>query len=497
MAITLRYTATDTGGKTSELTYQEMNDNLKSYYYSSSLAGNTLSLHTAGTDTHSIDLPSAGTVDTGSFYYSSSVSLNTITFYQGDGTTESLTVDTGSGGGGSTSPGGSDTYVQFNDGGSTFGGDSGLTYNKTANKLTITAPSSPTRTSPNLLLNSELSDVTAGEVLGVIAANNATDQYSPANYPASIQFVADANFAPGIYDTSIRLYTNDGATEKEALRLINTGQNRLPQYGTGTFTGTAAKWLAVDSSGNVIEETAPVSGTPGGSDTYVQFNDGGSLGGDAGMTYNKSTDALTVAGNISGSDIIAGDDLYAKGMNAYTQPSVGYLQPVVIDTSDGLLWRSVQQPLVGNIEVARITGIFTLNAASNPLMNEVNGGRILCFPTASNCTLKVGFAAGDEGSTSWEKDFRTTIYNLGCDTTDTTDQNYDMQLQIVMPNDGGGSFKSYFIGENSVGTAQFEYDSTSPNNGVTFGTTIKAQAMVDIMMDYENRTIVVWGKSVT
>jgi len=34
--------------------------------------------------------------DTGSFYVSSSVSLNTITFTQGDGTTESVTIDTGS-----------------------------------------------------------------------------------------------------------------------------------------------------------------------------------------------------------------------------------------------------------------------------------------------------------------------------------------------------------------------------------------------------------------
>jgi hypothetical protein len=38
------------------------------------------------------------------------------------------------------------------------------------------------------------------------------------------------------------------------------------------------------------------SGSPGGSDTQVQFNDGGSFGGDAGMTYNKTTDALTVTG---------------------------------------------------------------------------------------------------------------------------------------------------------------------------------------------------------
>ena len=40
-------------------------------------------------------------------------------------------------GAGSGSPGGSDTYVQFNDGGSTFGGDAGLTYNKTDDRLTV------------------------------------------------------------------------------------------------------------------------------------------------------------------------------------------------------------------------------------------------------------------------------------------------------------------------------------------------------------------------
>lgn len=41
----------------------------------------------------------------------------------------------GSGAGGGT-PGGSDTQVQFNDGGSAFGGDAGLVFNKTTNKLT-------------------------------------------------------------------------------------------------------------------------------------------------------------------------------------------------------------------------------------------------------------------------------------------------------------------------------------------------------------------------
>ena len=38
--------------------------------------------------------------------------------------------------------------------------------------------------------------------------------------------------------------------------------------------------------------------TPGGSDTQVQFNDGGSFGGDAGLLFNKTTDLLTV-GDVS------------------------------------------------------------------------------------------------------------------------------------------------------------------------------------------------------
>lgn len=40
------------------------------------------------------------------------------------------------------------------------------------------------------------------------------------------------------------------------------------------------------------------SGSVGGADTQVQFNDGGSLNGDAGFTYNKTTDVATIGGLI-------------------------------------------------------------------------------------------------------------------------------------------------------------------------------------------------------
>ena len=58
-------------------------------------------------------------------------------------------------------------------------------------------------------------------------------------------------------------------------------------YKFNPFTGT-------------LDEVGAGSGaaTPGGADTQVQFNDGGALGGDAGLVYDKTTDKLTVGGDI-------------------------------------------------------------------------------------------------------------------------------------------------------------------------------------------------------
>lgn len=64
---------------------------------------------------------------------------------------------------------------------------------------------------------------------------------------------------------------------------------------TGEVGGT--KFLREDGDGTCSWQTpAGGGGSPGGSDTQVQFNDSSSFGGDAGLTYNKTTDILTVVG---------------------------------------------------------------------------------------------------------------------------------------------------------------------------------------------------------
>lgn len=62
--------------------------------------------------------------------------------------------------------------------------------------------------------------------------------------------------------------------------------------GTGEFSGvTVGSGLTL--TGGVLTATG---GSPGGSNTQVQFNDSGSFGGDADFTWNKTTNKLTVGG---------------------------------------------------------------------------------------------------------------------------------------------------------------------------------------------------------
>jgi hypothetical protein len=68
-----------------------------------------------------------------------------------------------------------------------------------------------------------------------------------------------------------------------------------------TFTlpdtgGTLNQVLQTDGSGTTSWTTIDLS--PAGSDTYIQFNDGGVFGGDVDLTWNKTTNLLDINGNL-------------------------------------------------------------------------------------------------------------------------------------------------------------------------------------------------------
>ena len=114
-------------------------------------------------------------------------------------------------------------------------------------------------------------------------------------------------------------------TGTQATTLLDTFTTSLkglvPSSGGGTtnFLRADGTWAAPPGGGG---------GTPGGIDTQVQFNDGGNFGGDAGLTYNKTTDtlsagtlaltnALTVSnGGTGAGSFTSGRILYGNGTSA-------------------------------------------------------------------------------------------------------------------------------------------------------------------------------------
>ena len=68
---------------------------------------------------------------------------------------------------------------------------------------------------------------------------------------------------------------------------------------SGPTSGHVLSWNGSDYAW--VANAGGGGGTPGGSTTQVQFNDGGSFGGDAEFTYNSTSNALTVGSVITDS----------------------------------------------------------------------------------------------------------------------------------------------------------------------------------------------------
>ena len=158
-----------------------------------------------------------------------------------DASTDTITI---SASGGSTSPGGSDTQVQFNDS-SSFGGDAGLTFNKTTNALTVTGAV--------LVGSGSMSVGTSG--VGVIVVGNST---VPTSAPADQVQLFSADYAAG--DARLRVYSEAGTQ----IWLGNgTVESLVPASGAGNSLTLKASAAASGNSagGNLILQAGLKAGS--------------------------------------------------------------------------------------------------------------------------------------------------------------------------------------------------------------------------------------------
>ena len=292
-------------------------------------------------------------------------------FLQTDGA-GNLTWAAGGNGGGNGTPGGANTQVQFNDSG-TFGGDAGFVYNKDTNLLTIanltvvdnltatvssavTAGTVTTNAQPNITSVGTLSSL---NVTNTIAANlfsgsgaNLTN-LPAANLSGTVPLAQQVSNAAQPNITSVGVLTSltssgniaasgtlsggnvsvSGTVSTTNLSIISNATfantftanaNSIVNFSVAsdvnlgslaniTITGGVNGYvLSTDGAGNLSWTAGGGggNGTPGGSNTQIQYNDIGTFGGSPFFTFNEATTTVTVAGNLVANTIIMGSGAF-------------------------------------------------------------------------------------------------------------------------------------------------------------------------------------------
>jgi len=133
-------------------------------------------------------------------------------------------------------------------------------------------------------------EITSGDDInsgGKVVVNNPSGE-------RKIQFIRTGGKTWSIEHDSASIYFYNVTDTKDVLLMKNAGQIMLGEYGSGTFTGTTAYNLAVDSSGNIIETTdggGTVKGT--GTATRVAFwSASDTISSNADLYWDNSNDRL-------------------------------------------------------------------------------------------------------------------------------------------------------------------------------------------------------------
>ena len=210
-----------------------------------------------------------------------------------------ITAGAGAGGGG-TLPGGIDTYVQFNDGGSSFGGDSGLTYNKTSNVLSV----------GNMTVGGTGQITTIGTTFDLVNTTATT-----------INFAGGASSALNIGNSSGTNTINGGTTFNQILNLGDT-----TSFVTGSLTTSSASettLLTVNASTYRSAEFI-VQGVNSTDATYMTSK--------LLAIHNGTTTSFTEYGQVNVGGI--------SGVLTVTDPSGGnFLLRVTPQTTNSTVWR--------------------------------------------------------------------------------------------------------------------------------------------------------------
>lgn len=161
-----------------------------------------------------------------------------------------------------------------------------------------------TAATPGSLANGELAFTSNGNIL-FVGANGAVEAIGGKRYPGTL--------------TANQALVANATSYIDAVKVANATLDKV--YANGSH-GTAGYVLATGGSGANAYwiDPATISTSPGGSNTNIQYNDSGALGGSAGFTFNETTNnvsianTLSVSGNITSSNTTTGTVVITGGL---------------------------------------------------------------------------------------------------------------------------------------------------------------------------------------
>jgi hypothetical protein len=165
-----------------------------------------------------------------------------------------------------------------------------------------------------------------------------------------------------------------------AQQTINVGA--APNDGTGTPLRTAFQYTNSNFS-ELYTALGGGSGLPGAT-TQVIFNDGGTnLAGDAGLVYNKTTDALTIGGNVQAASATITGDLTVD------------TSTLKVDSTNNRVGIGTASPATRFVVSGGRTGLFSGDAFSLALAQTSGQANYLYLGTDASGTLLVSESNGN------------------------------------------------------------------------------------------------------
>lgn len=174
--------------------------------------------------------------------------------------------------------------------------------------------------------------------------------------------------------------------------VLSTSKLIVTEIAEPSSPSAGTQSVYIDSSDHIMKRknssgtVTSLGGSPGGSDTQVQFNDSSSFGGDSGLTFNKTTNALGIGGATTITGSADSVQLTMNGNATQTSNLVEYKD------SSGNLRGAFYVAGSGN-RGWFLAGAHNLFVGSDAAAHTIDGG---CMITATGLFLR-----GDSGAISW------------------------------------------------------------------------------------------------